>query len=108
MPNVPVNAPNWCFLSDEGEGWGGCGRAPDAASLISAGIGFCFMTQLGRYAQTAKLPLNRDIIIQDTHFSLGGASGSTGQPGVAHPIETHVYMETDTTYDMAQEILGVG
>ena len=66
------------------------------------------MTQLGRYAQMAKLPLNRYIIIQDTHFSLGGASGSTGQPGVAHPIETHVYMETDTTDDVAQEILGVG
>src|SRR5690606_37266810 len=30
------------FLSDEQ------GRAPDAASYIAAGIGFCFMTQLGR------------------------------------------------------------
>ena len=103
-----TEAPNWHFLSDEGESFGGQGRAPDAASLISAGIGLCFMTQLGRYAHMAKLPLNGYSIIQDTHFSLGGASGGTGQPGVAQAIETHVYMETDATDDVAQSILGVG
>jgi hypothetical protein len=37
-------------LSDEAPENGGRGLAPDAASYLSAGIGFCFMTQFGRYA----------------------------------------------------------
>ncbi len=35
------------FLSEEAPEHGGLGRAPDANSYISAGIGFCFMTQFG-------------------------------------------------------------
>ena len=97
-------APSWRFLSAED------GRAPDAASLISAGIGLCFMTQLGRFSHMAKLPLDGYRIIQDTHFSLGGASGGTGKAGEAQPIETHVFMDTGegVTEDDAQQILGVG
>lgn len=95
-------APSWEFLSSED------GRAPDAASLISAGIGLCFMTQMGRFSKMAKLPLTGYSVIQDTHFSLGGASGGTGQAAVAQPVETHVYLETDADDDTAQKILEVG
>ena len=101
-------ATGWTYLSDEGEGFGGHGRAPDAASLISAGIGLCFMTQIGRFANMAKLPLTDYSIIQDTHFSLGGASGKTGQAGVAQAVETHVFLETGADDETAQQILGVG
>jgi len=96
-------APTWRFLSSED------GRAPDAASLISAGIGLCFMTQLGRFSHMAKIDLTGYRIIQDTHFSLGGASGRTGQAGTAEPVETHVFLHTDgVDDDTAQQILGVG
>jgi len=101
-------APSWKYLSDEGEGFGGHGRAPDAASLISAGIGLCFMTQMGRFAKLAKLPLTGYAIVQDTHFSLGGASGGTGQAGRADAVETHVFLETAADDATAQQILGVG
>ena len=95
-------APSWEFLSSED------GHAPDAASLISGGIGLCFMTQMGRYSHMAKLPLTGYSIIQDTHFSLGGASGGTGQAAVAQPVETHVYLDTDADDETAQKILEVG
>jgi uncharacterized OsmC-like protein len=101
------DVPDWRYLSDEGEGFGGHGKAPDAASLISAGIGLCFMTQMGRYANMAKLPLTNYSIIQDTHFSLGGASGRTGEAGVAEAVETHVYLNTDADDEIAQQILAV-
>jgi uncharacterized OsmC-like protein len=101
-------APDWHFLSDEAEGFGGHGRAPDAASLISAGIGLCFMTQVGRFSNMAKLALNSYRVIQDTHFSLGGASGKTGKAGTSQPVETHVYMESNNNSDAdAQKILEV-
>ena len=95
-------APTWRFLSAED------GRAPDAASLISAGIGLCFMTQLGRFSHMAKLPLDGYRVIQDTHFSLGGASGGTGKAGEAMPVETHTFLDTGADDDTAQQILGVG
>lgn len=83
------------------------GRAPDANTLISAGIGFCFMTQFGRFVSMLKLDLPDYRIVQDTHFSLGGASGGTGEAGSAEPIETHVFLETSESDQTAQEMLDI-
>jgi hypothetical protein len=98
------------FLCDEAAVNGGRGLAPDAASYISAGIGFCFMTQFGRYAKIARKDLQQYRIVQDTHFSLGGASGRTGEAGKADPVETHVFLDTAeddgfarTALDMAEQ-----
>jgi len=93
------------FLCDEAPEDGGKGLAPDAASYISAGIGFCFMTQFGRYAKIVKKDLQEYRIIQDTHFSLGGASGGTGKAGSADPVETHVYLVTQQDDDFARTAL---
>jgi organic hydroperoxide reductase OsmC/OhrA len=89
------------FLSSED------GRAPDANTLISAGIAFCFMTQFGRAASMLKLDLSAYRIIQDSHFSLGGASGRTGKAGEAHPIETHAFLQTTESDETAQEMLDI-
>ena len=98
------------FLSDEAPENGGRGLAPDAATFISAGIAFCFMTQLGRYAKIAKQELKDYRVVQDTHFSRGGASGGTGKPGEALPVETHVHLVTSaddafarTALDMSEQ-----
>lgn len=92
---------SFTFLSSED------GRAPDANTLISAGIGFCFMTQFGRFVSMLNLDLPEYRIAQDTHFSLGGASGGSRQPGEADPIETHVYLETSEPDETAQEMLDI-
>lgn len=99
---------NFRFLSDELPAAGGGGRAPDAATLISAGLGFCFMTQFGRYASITKKHLARYRIIQDTHFSVGGASGGTGLAGAADPVETHVYLDTKEDEEFARTLLDMG
>lgn len=93
------------YLCEEGPENGGKGRAPDAASYISAGIGFCFLTQLGRYAKIAKKKLGDYRVIQDTHFSLGGASCGTGKPGDADPVETHLYIESEEDDEFARVAL---
>ncbi|TYB85169.1 OsmC family protein [Oceaniovalibus sp. ACAM 378] len=89
------------FTSDE------MGRAPSAAALISAGIGFCFMTQIGRYAMMRKQPLKEYQIIQDFHFSKGGASGNTGLAGHADPLETHVHVWSEQPDAFVQKALDV-
>jgi uncharacterized OsmC-like protein len=90
------------FLCDEQ------GRAPDAVSYMAAGIGFCFMTQLGRYAKIAKKHLAAYNVVQDIHFSPGGASGGTGQAGRADPVETHVYLDSEESPDFARAALDMG
>ncbi|MBU1307488.1 MAG: OsmC family protein [Alphaproteobacteria bacterium] len=95
------------FLSEEAPINGGLGRAPDANSYISAGIGFCFMTQFGRFVKMLNLDLSDYRIVQDSHFSLGGASGGTGKPGKADPLETHVYLETGESDEVAREMLDI-
>ena len=92
------------FLSDESPEFGGTGRAPDAISYLAAGIGFCFMTQFGRYASITKKKLDEYRIVQDVHFSPGGLVG----PGRADPVETHVYLVTPEGEEFARKTLDMG
>ncbi len=75
------------FRSDESPIRDGAGTAPPPLAYLTAGIGFCFMTQLGRYAHIVKLPLDRYGIVQDNTFEL---TGDVLRPG---PTETHVFVE---------------
>jgi hypothetical protein len=93
------------FRSEEAPANGGHGRAPDASTYISAGIGFCFMTQFGRYATITKKALGDCRIVQDTHFSLGGTSHATGHPGSADPVETRVFLATGEDDEFARRAL---
>jgi organic hydroperoxide reductase OsmC/OhrA len=95
------------FLSDESPQDGGKALAPNAATYISAGIGFCFMTQFGRFAKMKHSKLRAYSIVQDAHSTVGGASGSTGKPGDFSPLETHVFLESDEDDDFARHILEV-
>ncbi|MEH6473537.1 MAG: OsmC family protein [Halopseudomonas sp.] len=95
------------FLSEETPEKGGQGRAPDANSYISAGIGFCFMTQFGRAAAIFKKELDKYRVVQDTYFSRGGATDNTGKPGTTDEIETHCYLESQFDDDYAQHVLGM-
>ncbi|OSP54388.1 OsmC family protein [Pseudoruegeria sp. SK021] len=82
-----------------GSGWrflAGGADAPDAASYVSAGIGFCFMTQLEILAGLLDVDLNSVRLVQDTRFGQGGASSGTGQPATFAPVETHIFVESDT------------
>ena len=92
------------FLSDEAPLAGGRGLAPDAATYLAAGIGFCFMTQFGRYASITKQRLDEYRIVQDTHFS----SGRDGGRGRADPVETHVYLVTPEGEEFARKTLDMG
>lgn len=44
------------FKCDEPKALGGTGTAPPPLAYVSAGVGFCYMTQLGRYATSSSSP----------------------------------------------------
>lgn len=91
------------FLSDpDGQ------RAPDASAYVATGIGFCFMTQLGRYAKIARRDLQRYAIVQDIDFSQGGATGQTGHAGDASAPRTTVSITSSEDADFARQLLKMG
>jgi hypothetical protein len=53
------------------------------------------------------LDLSHYAVVQDTRFSLGGASGGTGRAGTADPVETHVHLTTTEGDDVARDMLDV-
>ena len=92
--------------SDEPVSRGGGGRAPPAMVYVAAGLGFCFMTQVGRYADITDTHLDAYRLVQDTHVSLR-ARERDEDPGAAAPVETHVFLDTDEDDDAAREILSM-
>lgn len=66
------------------------------------------MTQIGRYAHIVKQKLDGYSILQDSFFSLPGASGGTGKAGQAHPLETHVHLTGPEDADFARRIVDMG
>ncbi len=81
--------------------------APDAGSYFAIGLAFCFMTQVGRFAHMAKYELDGYRVVQDLHFTLGGASGGRGLEGTGDPVETHVFIDTDIGVDAVREVVRV-
>lgn len=73
------------LLSDDAGG----ARAPSALAYLSAGVAFCFMTQLGRYASIVKQRVDAYRIVQDTTFV--PATGATG--AAARPVDTQVFVD---------------
>jgi len=53
-------------------------------------VAFCYMTQIGRYAQIVKQKLHDYRIVQDTSFRFGPE-----EPPTAAAVETLVCLDTD-------------
>ena len=96
------------FLSDEAPGQGGLGAAPDAASYMAAGVAFCFMTQLGRYATILKRELPKYGVAQDTCYSRGDASSAEDTSGTTGAVKTHVYLDTPEGAEFARDCVDMG
>lgn len=84
------------FLADEPtDGSLVGGRAPDALTYMSAGIGFCFMTQIGRYAKILQRSLGDYHVSQDTRFSYGDPRADPPEKPRADVPRTHVFLAPD-------------
>jgi organic hydroperoxide reductase OsmC/OhrA len=59
---------------------------PSGLGYFSAGIAFCFMTQLSRYMGAMGLDTGHLRLVQTCDYEVDAA----GQ-GIAHPVETHLF-----------------
>ncbi len=97
---------SWVFLVDDNPD-PARQIAPDAGSYFAIGLAFCFMTQIGRFSHMAKYELDGYRVVQDLHFTLGGASSGRGTAGTGDPVETHIFIDTDIGSDAVREIVRV-
>lgn len=95
------------FLSDDSAAVGGQEKAPCGLVYLSAGLSFCFMTQLGRYARVAKHRMHSYQIVQDTSFGVPAAINDKEQAPTAEPVDTHVFVDNEEEADKTQTLLNM-
>jgi len=91
------------FIGDDLDG----GRAPSGIDYLSAGVAFCFMTQLGRYAQIVKQDLLSYAIVQETRYREAGAQEVSAGASV-EPLVTHVYLSSNEDLQRNQKLVKMG
>lgn len=96
------------LLSDDSILCGGQERAPSGLVYLAAGLSYCFMTQLGRYAQVAKQELQSYRIVQDAHFSLPYAISAKQEPATSSAVDTQVFLQTRESLENTQRLLRMG
>jgi uncharacterized OsmC-like protein len=97
MPGVS----HFIFRSDAGE----TGEAPSGLALLSAGIAFCYMTQLSRYIEHMKLNIHEVRLVQLTPFEVVTSDGDTRS--VAYPIDTHLFLNGDAPEETHGKLLRI-
>jgi len=95
------------FLCDESLDAGGQESAPPPLAYLSAGIGFCYMTQLGRYAHITKQDLKSMRIVQDNVFTVAGSATDWSRLAKANPVDTHVFLEANESEETARKTVSM-
>ena len=84
---------SFAFICDETERQGGKAIAPPPLAYLSAGIGFCYMTQLGRFAHIKKQALDSYRIVQKSAFPFRRASRDGSRAAAMAPVDTQVFLD---------------
>lgn len=78
---------------------------PSGLAMLSAGIAFCFMTQLDRYIEHMKYNINGVRLVQYSPYRV--SADETQLIGHADPVDTHLFLngqEADETYETLMRI----
>ena len=93
------------FHCDETAENGGAESAPSPLAYVGAGVGFCYMTQLGRYAHILKKGLASYSLIQDNGFRYDGSAAEGTWFVAGEPFDTQVFMESDDGHAVAADFV---
>jgi len=94
---------HFLFVSDEGAS----SSAPSGLGLLSAGIAFCFITQIARYIENMKLDVNAIRLVQLIPFSISLSKNRLSNIGAAEPIETHLFLNGSLSDEMFEKLLNM-
>lgn len=90
---------HFLFLGDErAEGRAG----PSGLAMMSAGVAFCYMTQLARYISNMKLEIGGVRLVQYSPFEV-----TPDGRGVAGPVDTHLFLNGRANTETHEMLLGI-
>jgi uncharacterized OsmC-like protein len=89
-------ASHFNLVSDEGAS----DAAPSGLALLSAGIAFCYMTQLSRYIENMKMAIRGVRLVQYNPFVAGERAG-------VEPIDTHLFLNGEAPDETHEKLLTV-
>ena len=84
------------IISDESGG----DAAPNGIALLSAGIAFCYMTQLARYIESMKMDIHGVRLIQFNPYIAGAHAR-------AEPIDTHLFLNGQAAPETHLQLLTI-
>src|SRR5262245_37600971 len=84
------------LLSDEGAG----NTAPCGLALLSAGIAFCYMTQLSRYIENMKMNIHGVRLVQFNPYVAGSNAA-------AERIDTHLFLNGEAPEETHLQLLTI-
>ncbi|MQA79584.1 MAG: hypothetical protein GEV10_14085 [Streptosporangiales bacterium] len=79
---------------------GTTGAAPSGLALLSAGVAFCYMTQLLRYIESMKMQISGVRLVQHNPFVAGAHA-------TAEPIDTHLFLNGEAPEETHVRLLTV-
>ena len=94
---------HFLFVTDEG----GASHAPSGLGLLSAGVAFCFITQIARYIENMKLNVDAIRLVQFIPFSLSSRESTDSYIGDAEPVQTHLFLNGSLSEDMFENLLNM-
>ena len=74
--------------------------APHGLALLSAGVAFCYMTQLSRYIENMKMKIRGVRLVQFTPY-IAGANA------VVEPIDTHLFLNGEAPAETHLQLLTI-
>jgi hypothetical protein len=84
------------LVSDES----GEAAAPSGLALFSAGISFCYMTQLARYIESMKMNIRAVRLVQMSPYVAGAHAG-------VEPIDTHLFLNGEAPDETHLQLLTI-
>ena len=89
-------ASHFKLISDEGQ----ADAAPCGLTLLSAGIAFCYMTQLSRYIENMKMNIRGVRLVQFNPYV-------AGRIAAVEPIDTHLFLNGEAPDEMHLQLLTI-
>jgi uncharacterized OsmC-like protein len=83
-------------------------QAPSGLALASAGIVFCYMTQIARFIEHREYNIRGVRLVQYTPYSLSGSIADGSWTGRQEPVDTHLFLSGDESDETHEQLMRIG
>jgi uncharacterized OsmC-like protein len=83
-------------------------QAPSGLGTASAGIVFCYMTQLARFIEHREYNIRGVRLVQCTPYSLTGSIADGSWTGTQEPVDTHLFLSGDESDETHEQLMNIG